>query len=406
MACTSKKRAAVSAPTWGSTLGRWVCLETSGEGPCPRSGHHVVQSGNTAFLFGGCGHTELDKLAALNDAYSFNLETHQWQLVKVNSEPPTARSSFSMCAPPDGSRSIFVAGGTGADPDSLCHDIVEFDTHARTWSRVVDVGDTPWILYGQSQCAYGGSLILFGGTSGLEYVNDLYEIDIKTRRWRKLTTTGSIPSPRYQHQAIVVGDSMYVIGGGAFMPQYSVVDVYCLNLITLVWKAVNTSGEAPQSRVAHTCSFDGATDTILMWGGFSSTLHRLQDFHILHCSTATWTTETSNQPPPRAFHAACFHKGALYLFCGADGDNRYNDVWRYTVRESPPSLGVLAARQLRATEGDDEKPVKPRKNHLSDNAATASRKCISQSAGNSVQLPAEVASALCGFNKYATSLSV
>ncbi|CAM9689452.1 unnamed protein product, partial [Sphacelaria rigidula] len=34
-------------------------------------------------------------------------------------------------------------------------------------------------------------------------------------------------------------------------------------------------------------------------------------------------------PPARAFHSAVFHDGSLYLFSGANGDIRYNDVWRY-----------------------------------------------------------------------------
>lgn len=41
---------------------------------------------------------------------------------------------------------------------------------------------------------------------------------------------------RYKHQAVAVGDKMYVIGGGCFKPEQSSIDLYVLDLKTLVWE--------------------------------------------------------------------------------------------------------------------------------------------------------------------------
>lgn len=164
-------------------------------------------------------------------------------------------------------------------------------------------------------------------------------------------------------QAVVVRDKMYVIGGGCFKPEQSSIDLYCLDLKTLLWGETEMTGKLPKARVAHSCSFDAETDTIYLWGGFTSELSRLQDFFAFHCLTATWIqiveeprqapaagggADLVGAPPARAFHSAVFFQGGLYVFSGANGDVRYSDVWRFQVRTTPPSLAMLVAHKLRS----------------------------------------------------------
>jgi Rab9 effector protein with kelch motifs len=321
------------------------------------------------FLFGGCG-GENDAINCLNDMYTFDLDLHRWEAVSSKGDvTPSARASFGMCAGPT-PNTLIIAGGTGVEMDSLRSDVMEFDTRVRTWSKVTGGGDdAPSRFYGQTICKYGDILLLFGGSTGLHYTNDLYEYNVGTNWWRKLATTGKRPSPRYKHQGLVVGSKMYVIGGGCFKPEAASIDLYCLDLETLVWEEPSMSGDIPKARVAHSCSFDEETSTIYLWGGFTGELSRLQDFFSFNTQTAEWSeiklppaeppvapAGAANHPAnssgapcapyARAFHSAVFHKGALYVFSGANGDVRYNDVWRYAVRSTPPSLGVLAARAL------------------------------------------------------------
>ena len=190
---------------------------------------------------------------------------------------------------------------------------------------------------------------------------------MRTNNWKRLVASGRMPSPRYKHQAVVVGHKMYVIGGGCFKPEQSGIDLYCLDLKTLVWEETEMKGELPKARVAHSCSFDAETETIFLWGGFTSELSRLQDFFGFHCPTSTWVRMTpepvqapvaggaadlAGTPPARAFHSAAFFQGGLYVFSGANGDVRYSDVWRFQVRSTPPTLSMLVAHKLRSGSSD------------------------------------------------------
>ncbi|CAN0328758.1 unnamed protein product [Ectocarpus sp. 12 AP-2014] len=341
---------------------QWTKLNTSGDSPSPRSGHDVVVIGNKAYLFGGCG-GEQDQITCLNDVYVFNLELHRWSKVTVKGDAPLPRASFGMCAGP-APGTLIVAGGTGVEMDSLRADVVEYNVPNRTWTQILtDSEETPCKFYGQSVCTYGDNLLLFGGSTGLHYTNDLFEYNVRTNKWKRLVTSGRMPSPRYKHQAVVVGHKMYVIGGGCFKPEQSGIDLYCLDLRSLVWEETIMKGELPKARVAHSCSFDAETDTIYLWGGFTSELSRLQDFFGFHCPTATWVrmaeeptqapvaggaTDLVGAPPARAFHSAAFFQGGLYVFSGANGDVRYSDVWRFQVRSTPPSLSMLVAHKIKS----------------------------------------------------------
>lgn len=335
--------------------GRWVKLQTSGPAPSPRSGHDVAIVNGKLYLFGGCG-GEHEAINCLNDLYSFDLDLHKWEAVQIRGDVvPSARASFGMCTGPT-PNTLIVAGGTGVEMDSLRSDVMEFDTRSRVWCKVTGGGDdAPSRFYGQTVCRYGDILLLFGGSTGLHYTNDLYEYNVRTNWWHKLQTTGTRPSPRYKHQSVVVGNCMYVLGGGCFKPEQRIIDLYCLNLLTLEWSTPAMAGEIPKARVAHSCSYDEETSCIYLWGGFTSELNRLDDFFCFNTITGEWSEIIAPQelsdsrPDKRAFHSAIFHNGALYIFSGANGDVRYNDVWRYQVRSTPPSLGVLAARAVLCT---------------------------------------------------------
>ncbi|CAM9188719.1 unnamed protein product [Phaeothamnion confervicola] len=381
--CIAQQGAATPREPRQETHGAWVRLQTDGKGPSPRSGHDVVVIDDKAYLFGGCG-GEHEAINCLDDMYVFDMRLHRWdRVVGKGVVTPTARASFGMCAG-TAPGTIIVAGGTGVEMDSLRGDVLEFDTRTRSWSKVLmDKEKTPCQFYGQSACRYGEVLLLFGGSTGLHYSNDLYEYNVRSGKWRKLATTGRKPSPRYKHQAVVVGDCMYVIGGGCFKPEQSTIDLYCLDLKTLVWaETTEMHGDIPKARVAHSCSYDPVGGDIYLWGGFTSELSRLQDFYAFNVASGTWRhieTDDRTCPPARAFHCAVFHEGSLYLFSGANGDVRYSDVWRYQVRTEVPSLAVLAARLLR------DGAINPRKDTV-------------------LRLPQEVLFGVQHMNEYATRL--
>lgn len=122
--------------------------------------------------------------------------------------------------------------------------------------------------------------IAFGGlTSGNDVevcVNDTYQLTLKNKSsgtgngagnsgslvavWKKLRCSGSLPSPRWCHSGVLQGDDMFVFGGwsyerteGAGSGSKFFNDVHILNITTLVWTQVDTSGSAPRPRCQCAC---------------------------------------------------------------------------------------------------------------------------------------------------------
>jgi Kelch motif len=122
--------------------------------------------------------------------------------------------------------------------------------------------------------------IAFGGlTSGNDVevcVNDTYQLTLEKKTsgsgngtgsagslvavWKKLRCSGSLPSPRWCHSGVLQGDDMFVFGGwsyerteGAGSGSKFFNDVHILNITTLVWTQVDTSGSAPRPRCQCAC---------------------------------------------------------------------------------------------------------------------------------------------------------
>ena len=78
--------------------------------------------------------------------------------------------------------------------------------------------------------------------------------------WKKLNTTGTHPSPRWCHSGMLQGDDMLVFGGWSYERSVGVGsgskffnDVHVLNIATLVWTQLDTSGSPPRPRCQCAC---------------------------------------------------------------------------------------------------------------------------------------------------------
>jgi len=332
-------------------LQEWTKISQVGQLPGKRSGHSVVSLGNRTYLFGGCGETT----DCLGDYFSYDLSSHCWKKMGFEMYGPKPRASFEMILGPiDGT--IIIGGGTAKDA-AVHGDLFEYNLLTREWREIFfEEGYTAskefLSLYGMTMRTYQTTIIGFGGSSGTAYSDITVVLDLPKLKCTKLVTTGSCPSPRYKHQALIVEDRMYVLGGGNYKPKAAPIEVYCLGLHTLRWSRIPTSGDVPISRAAHTVLHDTFSSTVFMWGGFNRQLDRLNDFTSLNLNTMTWSLISYGNgpgPSPRAFHAATIHEGTIYIFGGADGDERFDDLWAFRLRASPPSLMVLAARACGVT---------------------------------------------------------
>ena len=123
---------------------------------------------------------------------------------------------------------------------------------------------------------YNNRFIAFGGlTSGEDVevcVNDTYQLTIQNTSscssrssslvavWKKLHCSGTLPSPRWCHSGVLQGDDMFVFGGwsyertvGAGSGSKFFNDVHILNITTLVWTQIDTTGSAPRPRCQCAC---------------------------------------------------------------------------------------------------------------------------------------------------------
>lgn len=228
--------------------------------------------------------------------------------------------------------------------------LLQFSIRDKNWTIVEAEGSHPPPGYGQSICAIGNKLYLFGGTSGHVYVNDLYVFDEATKMWKKEETNGRRPSPRYKHQVAAIGNRMYVIGGGLYDPPKGPIDTYYLDVDTMTWHDVECKGSMPNSRIAHTIvQLSRDSNRLVMFGGRDDSGRRRNELSELDVTTGEWSVreEECGQPDARDFHTAVMHEDQMFIFGGSNGVERNNDVFRFTVVHQPPSLMILALQTLR-----------------------------------------------------------
>jgi len=321
-----------------SNINCWNSIPYYGHLPGERSGHAMISVAGKAYLFGGCGGNGNTCLA---DLLSYDFHTSSWKRLSTVGLGPGPRASFAISKGPD-ENSIIIAGGTRSN--EVCGDLFEFNLQNMLWKRLATSSYCQY--YGQSVCAYKQGLVFFGGSSGQEYTNDVVFFDLENKEFAQLQTTGIAPSKRYKHQGIIIRNDLYIIGGGNYKPSQSEIDLYVLNLESLVWTRLCSTGKVPQGRVAHSCEYDEKSDKIFLWGGFDWTLKRWNDFYCLDLASRVWSCLSERMlvcPSPRAFQSSFIWNNSIFIFGGADGAARHSDLWKFQLRVDPPSLMFLAA---------------------------------------------------------------
>lgn len=81
---------------------------TAPNGPSSRSGHRMVFVKKQLLIFGGF-HDNLRDYKYFNDAYSFNTETYKWNKLETSGTGPCPRSGCCMVPLPDGK--VLIYGG-------------------------------------------------------------------------------------------------------------------------------------------------------------------------------------------------------------------------------------------------------------------------------------------------------
>ena len=151
-------------------------------------------------------------------------------------------------------------------------------------------------------------LVVLGGADriGNEYgFQNISIFHIQENGWSTTTTTGTSPGPRSGHTSTLIdGRWLYVFGGLHMSSESCYNDLYCLDVVTMVWEKKEGAKDAvaalPSPRNGHTaCTVvhaDTRTTSIYVFGGSSPAEGLMQDMHVLdvtHSSSNETTSETS-----------------------------------------------------------------------------------------------------------------
>lgn len=277
------------------------CDPTANEGPSPR-GEAVggMIGGRFLVLYGDDGVPQNcnPALSPTKDAFVFDPCT-SWAPLKGNLPPPRARAASAV----DGQGGyLYVYGGRYREGSSGSYtvrkDLWRYNANDDTWLQLSATGPD-----GRSNTALGfrasdGTLWLFGGNasnSGLSFaaLGDTWRYTPSSGVWEEMKTKGAKPSARLFHAGAVTGDDKYfvVMGGGGNNawtgPFYN--DTYRLDLETLVWTKLETTGPKPMGRIKHGLIGVPGEKRLLLFGGHDDgAVGNRNDMWWLDVETGAW----------------------------------------------------------------------------------------------------------------------
>ncbi|KAG5244692.1 acyl-CoA-binding domain-containing protein [Salix suchowensis] len=216
------------------------------------------------------------------------------------------------------------------------------------WLYPKVLGFNPSERWGHSACYSHGVVYVFGGCCGGLDFSDVLMLNLDTMVWNTLATTGQGPGPRDSHSAVLVGRQMIVFGGTNGSKKVN--DLHILDLGTKEWINPECKGTPPSPRESHTATLIG-DDRIMVFGGSGEgEANYLNDLHVLDLKSMRWTSPEvkGNIPAPRDSHSAVQIGNKLFVYGGDRGDRYHGDVdvldtdtWTWTklaVQGSSPGV--------------------------------------------------------------------
>lgn len=170
------------------------------------------------------------------------------------------------------------------------------------------------------------SVLWFQGCCGGLHFSDVLMLNLDTMSWNILASTGQGPGPRDSHSAVLVGRQMFVFGGTNGSKKVN--DLHVLDLVTKEWIRPECKGTPPCPRESHTATLIG-DDRIMIFGGSGEgEANYLNDLHILDLKTMRWSSPEvkGDIPVPRDSHGAVTVGKGLFVYGGDCGDRYHGDV--------------------------------------------------------------------------------
>ncbi|KAL3699278.1 hypothetical protein R1sor_017300 [Riccia sorocarpa] len=332
----------------------WTRVHTRGNRPAPRFHHAAAVVGRKLLIIGGDTGSQM-----LNDVQMLHLGKLTWSTIGVGASAPskglTIKASAAEQLPrckghtliPWGKTVILIGGQMDPPEDKVA--VWSFDLEMDCWTKVTTKGDIPSARSGQTVTRAGSILIMFGGEDikGRK-LNDLHILDLKSLMWLPLHTSGNGPSPRTRHIAEMYDDRFLLIFGGATRSKISN-DIFALDFETMEWLRLKTKGNPPIPRAGHAGAL--VEDKWYIVGG-ESRLPGILETSVLNISSMTWSVVT-----PSSAGTVTSHQGLSLVYMqrkekkflvafggrGNDTSNAFQVMYLPAVEEpsAPRTLGGL-----------------------------------------------------------------
>lgn len=166
----------------------------------------------------------------------------------------------------------------------------------------------------------------FQGCCGGLHFSDILVLNLETMVWTNLKTTGTGPGPRDSHSAVLVGHKMIVFGGTNGSKKVN--DLHIFDLGSKEWTCPNCRGVAPSPRESHTATLVGEDKMVIFGGSGEGGVNYLNDLHVLDLRNMRWSSpETKGDVPvPRDSHSTVAIGNRIFVYGGDCGDRYQGSV--------------------------------------------------------------------------------
>ncbi|KAF9593491.1 hypothetical protein IFM89_023603 [Coptis chinensis] len=180
--------------------------------------------------------------------------------------------------------------------------------------------------WGHSACSYNGVVYIFGGCCGGLHFSDVLTLDLETMNWNTLVTTGQQPGARDSHSSVLVDHKMIVLGGTNGSKKVN--DLHVLDLRTREWSSPRCEGAPPSPRESHTATVVGDDKLVIFGGSGEGEGNYLNDLHVLDLKALRWTSPDvkGDVPVPRDSHVAVSIGNKILVYGGDCGDRYSGEV--------------------------------------------------------------------------------
>ncbi|XP_042438308.1 acyl-CoA-binding domain-containing protein 5-like isoform X2 [Zingiber officinale] len=187
-------------------------------------------------------------------------------------------------------------------------------------------GFNPPERWGHSVCFFDGAVYVFGGCCGGMHFSDVLALNLETMSWSSLVTTGQKPGSRDSHSVALAGHKMVVFGGTNGTKKVN--DLHILDLRTKEWSKPNCVGTQPSPRESHTATVIGDEKLLIFGGSGEGEANYLNDVFILDLKNMRWSSPAvKGEPPaPRDSHTATAIRNKILVYGGDCGDHYHGEV--------------------------------------------------------------------------------